>query len=297
MEKARNTIVRILELLIGVVFLISFLGKIFEVDKFAELIVRYGFPSFSFLAPLIVVFEALCAFFLLLNVYPKVTTIIAALMLVCFTGAFFYANTYEGITDCGCFGNLVERTPVWITYVRNIILMVAAVLVLLWLPKEISEPTTIKWIIIAFSMLFVSYEAGHTYHRAPRYKEIHPLYRQPIKNTVLQSFVNTSKDSTYFIYVFSYDCTTCIDGLNNVKEFDDFDTCSRLIGLAVSDDRDSTIHHAFHLSFNEINVGLDLQGVITGIPVLLYIKHDTIQHVIEGSVPSLYSFKKYYIEN
>lgn len=297
MTKNSKTIVRILELFIGIVFLISFIGKVSEVDKFAELIVRYGFPSFSFLAPFIVILEAACAFCLLLNLYPKIATATAALLLFGFTGAFFYANTFEGITDCGCFGDLVEDIPVWLTYTRNIILIVASVLVLLWLPAEQSKPNIIRYIIFVVLTLCVAYEAGHTYRVAPRYKETHPLFHQPIKNTILQSHIKTDPDSTYFLYIFSYDCTTCIDGLNNVKEFDNFDTCSRLIGLAVSDDKDSNIHHAFNLTFDEINVGLDLQGVVKAIPVLLYVEHDTIQFVIEGSVPSLYSFKKYYIEN
>lgn len=293
----RNTIIRILEWLIGVVFLISVCSKVFEVDKFAELISRYGFSSLSFLAPLIVVVEATCALLLLLHAYPRLASVASLVLLVCFTGAFIYANVHEGMTDCGCFGSLVERTPAWLTYVRNAALMAAATLLLLWLPRDLSAPTTIKWILIGVVLILVAYESGHTYRAAARHGRTHPLYRQPIKNTALNPYVNTSADSTYFVYIFSYGCTTCVDGLNNIKEYDHFDTRSRLCLLSVSHDKDSVVHRAFNLPPCETYVGLDLQGIVTNIPALLYIEHDTVKYVIEGVIPSVYSFRKYYMND
>ncbi len=300
-NKNRNSlhlkIARVLGLLLGAVFTLSFIGKVDNADGFALLIVRYGFPSFSNLAPLIIVFEALCALCLLLNVYPKIASAIAGLMLICFTGAFYYANIHEGITNCGCFGNLVEDIPVWVTYLRNAILLLASISVFVLVPTQYTKSNSVRWIIIATSMTIVVYKVGNSYEEAPRYKEAHTLYNQPIKNTALYSYVKTDVDSTYLFYVFSYDCTTCLDGLNNIKEYDSRDIADRFIGMPVTEDRDSLIHKAFKLSFPEINVGLGLRGSVSGIPVILYVKNDTIKYVIEGSIPSKYNFKKYYLEN
>lgn len=295
-NKQKVTTARVLELLVGVVFAISCIGKVSNVDRFAELIVRYGFPQFSCLAPLIVIIEALCAICLILELYPRVVSVVTGSMLLCFTAAFFYASTYEGVTDCGCFGNLVESTPAWLTYLRNALLIVASVGIVILLPIGYSKCTTVKWIIVAAVMSAVIYETGHTYKTAPRYKEAHPLYNQPVKKTVIGNYLTTHKDSTYVLYVYSYDCTTCIDGLNNAKEYGNTDIADRLIGLSVSEDRDSAVHRAFNITFDEIAVGLGLQNVVTGIPVLMYVKNDTIKYVIEGSVPSAYNFKRYYLD-
>ncbi len=298
-SKNRRLIIaaRVLELFVGVVFAISFMGKVTAVDKFAELIVRYGFPQLSFLAPFIVVVEAFCSICLLLNVYPRIMSVVAGTMLVCFTGAYCYASVYEGITDCGCFGNLAENIPAWLTYLRNALLLIACILIFSFLPKSHTEVSKTQWIVIAALMVAVVYETGHTYRAVSRYKQPHPLYRQPVKETVIGKYVNVDRDSIYCIYVYSYGCVTCTDGLNNIKEYDDVGVADRIIGLPVTEDKDSIVHKAFGITFDEIYVGLGLQGVITDIPVLLYIEDDTIKYVIEGSVPSAYNFRKYYLEN
>lgn len=296
-KKAIIIVTRVLELFVGVVFAISFLGKVTDVGKFAELIARYGFPRLSFLAPTIVIFEALCAICLLLNVYPRMASAATAVMLVCFTGAYTYASVYEGITDCGCFGNLVDNIPAWLTYVRNVLLLVACVFIYLFSGQGGSEVSKTKWFTIAFLMSVVGYEAGHTYDAAPRYKQPHPLFNQPVKETVIGEYVNTDRDSTYCIYVYSYGCVTCTDGLNNIKEYATAGVVDKIIGLPVTEDKDYTVHKAFDITFEEVNVGLGLQGVVTDIPVLLYVESDTIRYVIEGSTPSAFNFKKYYLEN
>ncbi|MCR5064215.1 MAG: hypothetical protein K6A67_00420 [Bacteroidales bacterium] len=295
-NKQKTITARVLELLVGVVFAISCIGKVSSVDRFAELIVRYGFPQLSCLAPIIVIIEALCAICLLLELYPRAVSAVTGAMLLCFTGAFFYASTYEGVTDCGCFGKLVENTPAWLTYLRNALLFASSVGIVILLPWGYSKCTTAKWIIAAVVMSAVIYETGQTYKTAPRYKEAHPLYNQPVGKTVIGKYLTTHRDSTYVLYVYSYDCTTCLDGLNNAKEYGNRDIADRLIGLSVSEDKDSAVHRAFNITFDEIAVGLGLQNVVTGIPVLLYVKNDTIKYVIEGAVPAAYNFKRYYLD-
>lgn len=299
-EKSVNTrliVSRILELFIGLVFAVSFLGKVVNVDQFAELIVRYGFPQFSFLAPIIVVVEALCAICLILGVYPRIFAVVTGVMVICFTGAYFYASTFEGITDCGCFGNLVENVPARLTYLRNAALLIACGIVFISLPKGYNKNSNTKWILIAILMAAAIYEAGHTYKAAPRYKEAHPLYNKSVKETVIGNYLDTDRDSVYCIYIYSYSCVTCTDGINNVKEYDEAGVVDRIIGMTVTEDKDSIVHKAFGISFDEIYVGTGLQGFVTNIPAFLYVKDDTIRYVIEGSVPAAYNFRRHYLEN
>ena len=296
-HKQRIITARILTIIVGVVFAVSCIGKIGNAGGFAQLIVRYGFPKLSFLAPFIISLEALCALCLLMDIYPRAFSAISGVLLFCFSAAFFYAHTHEGVTDCGCFGNLVENLPPWLTYIRNVLLLVATMASYYLLPKGYSSANATRWIIVALVMAAVIYETGHTYKKAARYKESHPLFQKAIKDTKLAPFLNISKDSTYLLYVFSYECAECIDGLNNVKEYDGSSASDRLILLPVTEDKYSIIHHSFNLNFEEIPVGASLQGEVTAIPVLLYVKNDSIKYVIEGSVPSLFNFNKYYLES
>lgn len=294
-SQPKFVIARILEYFVGIVFLVSFLGKVTNAGGFAELIVRYGFPSLSFLSPVIIIAEALCAFCLILNIYPRIVSAITGLMLLGFTGVYFYASTHSGITDCGCFGNMVDNIPAWLTYTRNLLLLIACIAIILLLPKGYTKADNVRWVVLAILMTCAVYESGHTYKKAKRYNEKHPLYNQLVENTMLRPYIETHRDSTYLLYVFSYDCTTCIDGLNNIKDYNKLDAIDRLVLMPVNEDKDSVIHKMFDISIDEIAVGDGLQGEVTAIPVMLYIENNTVKYVIEGAVPSIYSFEKFYL--
>lgn len=294
-HKQRIIIARILTIIIGVVFAVSCIGKIGNAGGFAQLIVRYGFPTLAFFAPFIISLEALCALCLLLDIYPRAFSAISGVLLLCFSIAFFYAHTHEGVTDCGCFGNLVENIPSWLTYFRNALLLAATISIILLLPQGYTNANALRWIVVALVMAAVIYEAGHTYKKPARYKEAHPLFQKAVNDTKLAPFLKTDRDSTYLLYVFSYDCAECVDGLNNVKEYNESPITDRLLLLSVTADKDSLIHQAFNLTLDEKFVGTGLQGEVTTIPVMLYVEKDTIRYVVEGAIPSKYNFIKYYL--
>lgn len=297
---SKQKIARIFEIVVGIIFVLSAIGKMTNVSGFGELIVKYGLPVFSILAPAIVAVEILCGLMLLMGLWPRFTTIVVGLMLLAFSGAFFYANVFHGVKDCGCFGSLGPSAPTWLTYSRNTVLLVMCVLILLWEGKEKKSVSTPRWIIVAFLMVVSAFIIGTSSSVPSYYSGLllrkHPLIGCSIKNTDMARYVETSPDSTYVLYVFSYECAACLDGINNAKQYDDKRIADRFLALPVTVDKDSTVHRAYNIGFEEIYVGEGLKGSIEVIPTLLYVKHDTIKYLIAGTVPSAPLFRQNYLE-
>ena len=64
----------------------------------------------------------------------------------------------------------------------------------------------------------------------------------------------------------------------------------------MTDDADGRMHKLLNIPFKAQNVGNELVGFIKVIPTILYIKEGHIFYIIEESVPSVYQFKKLYLE-
>ena len=301
-ENSRRTkAARVFELIVGVVFLITAWGKMGDVSSFGELIIKYGLPFFSILAPLIVAFEALCGLMLVFRLWPRATAAVTAAMLVAFTSAFFYANNFRGVADCGCFGSLGPSAPAWLTYSRNAVLLVLCLLIIFWERKTGDvDSKGLRWGLVGMVMTVAAFFIGFTFRVPSNYSSQlvnrHPLLDRTMAETGFDRFVTTSADSTYVFYVFSYSCTSCIDGINNIKRYDSRDICDRFYAFPVTHDTDSTLHRFFDIGFEEVFVGDSLQGVVTQLPTVLYVENNRIKFVIEGSVPSAYIFKQFYLE-
>lgn len=299
-NSAKMKTARVLELVVGVVFLVAAWGKMTDVAGFGELIIKYGLPFFSIFAPVIVAAEILCGLMLIFRLWPRATAVVTALMLMAFTAAFFYANHYNGVADCGCFGNLGPSAPAWMTYGRNGVLLVMCLLVLLWERPERRDAVALRWTCVAVIMVVAAFFIGFSFKVPSNYSaklvKQHPLIERTVAETGIDRYVSTSPDSTYILYVFSYGCTSCIDGINNIKQYNDRELCDRFYGLPVTEDPDNTMHKAFGIDFDEVFVGDGLQGVVTQLPTILYIENNTIKYVIEGSVPSAFIFRQFYTD-
>ena len=296
-NKRRCIVSRVLGIIAGIVMLIAAVGKMGDVGSFGELIIKYGLPALSILAPVVIAAEVLSGLMLLLWVWPRIAAVLTMVMLVVFTAAFFYANTWHGVTDCGCFGSFGPSAPAWIVYGRNVLLIVACVFVVLW---GKGNAGIWRWIIVAVGMVVAAFCIGKSFRVPSYYSGLfgrrHPMIGLSVKNAGLDRYVDISADSTYVFYVFSYDCPACIDNLANAMRYDNRSVADRFCGLAVNEDRDSVVHKTYDIGFDEIFIGDGLQGKVEEIPALLYVEHDTVRYIIEGVVPSEMSFKRFYLE-
>jgi len=291
--------VKIATIFSACVFLISGFGKMLNVAAFGNLIVRYGFPYASILAPAIVLLEIIIALFLLLSIYQKYTSLIAAILIAIFTALFAYANFFHGVTDCGCFGtiNKLSELPPYVVYIRNIILFI--LLLFVW-RKSVNTTVihTEKVAFLATTLLISTFIIGFTFELPVSYKQNkkHPLYHMPVKETILPEFLTLSPDSTYTLFIFAYHCTSCWNAVENLKAYNTPEISDRLIAIAMDKDKNKAFHNFFNPTFDILEVdGQKFSAFTDVVPTLVYIKNDSIQYVIVDIVPSVYFFKKNYL--
>lgn len=291
---------RLFEITLGLFFLLSGTGKMLDAASFGELISAYGFDWLSVLSPIIIITEIIVGVCLVLRIYVRYSVLACIIMLLSFSFVYGYANIVNGIANCGCFGNIDVKLPVWATYLRNIVLFLLALF--LWIFGE-KHNDYHQWkakcyLLIPF-MAVVIFWTGHTWKLSSFYvnrlAKPHKLIGLEANMTALKQYSNFSNDSTYVVWVFSYSCTGCINSIENIKQYQK-GVADKFVALAVTDDKDGKKRELLDISFNPIDVGEGLVGFIRIVPTLLYIEGGKIKYVIEHTVPNVYTFKSVYLE-
>lgn len=289
------------ELALGFLFIVSGIGKMMNAHGFGELISNYGFDWLSILAPLIVLAEMLIGVCLILHFKPRISLLFCSILLLIFTTAFTYANLFNGVEDCGCFGNIDTELPAWATYTRNVVMLILSFVLWRYECKKIEKTETdIKWrsCIVVISMLICAFWTGNTWTPSTFYMnqfaKVHPLIGKSVSETPLKSYLKASPDSTYLVWVFSYGCGGCVNSVENVKQYQK-GIADHFIPLAVTEDKDGKKSKLLRIPFSAKYVGEELAGFIETIPTLLYIRGGKIEYLIEGSVPNVYIFKSLYL--
>ena len=289
--------------ILGIIFIISGIGKITNVADFSILISQYGFPGLKFLAPIIILIEFLLGLFLIFLIYPKISALFSTLLLIAFTGAFTYANFKHGINNCGCFGSLkLSELPPAFTYFRNLVLMLFSVIIWLKYPAQRVEKVQVKNVFIIGLMTVAVFLTGYTLKSPIKFNmnnQKDDLIGENIKNTELSKYASTSEDSTYLIFCFSYNCPHCLNSIENLKQYEKTKTVDRLILIVSESEKDQiAFNENFQLDLPLISLHADTLLKITDVvPTAFYIKNNIVQTVIKSTLPSHFIFKKYYIKN
>lgn len=122
---------RILKILLGILFIVSAILKIADMDKFEIYIYSYHFFSLnlSFLvARAAIIAELVLGIGLVSNSFHKLMWWGSVLMLVGYTGLMAYALVLGRTDNCHCFGDYLQFNP-WQSIVKNIILLVLFALI------------------------------------------------------------------------------------------------------------------------------------------------------------------------
>lgn len=301
MNKRAHQITHILEWVLAVVFLLSGAGKMVNSAGFGELISSYGLEWFSMLSPVIILIEMLLGLLLLLHLWPRFAATATLALLMVFSIAFMYGHLVHGIEDCGCFGSLGQKMPVWATYLRNIILMAFALYILMHEPKRAAtslDKNRPSLFFLTVLMTIATFWTGYTWRPTTffmnNFAQAHPLLGCEINQSPIGRYVQVANDSTYIIWVFSYSCGGCINSMENIKQYQD--VADRFVPLAVTPDPDGRKRRLLQFPYDAIYVGDELSGFIEILPTLLYVEDGKVKFVIEESVPSIYSFKSNYLE-
>ena len=116
----------ILRIGIGGMFVIAAILKLMSIDEFEIYIYSFNVLNFlltSFVSRIIIAGEFILGLFLILKVNYKFTWNATMTVLILFTLFLIYAAIFRNDTNCHCFGELVELSPVE-SIIKNVIAMI-----------------------------------------------------------------------------------------------------------------------------------------------------------------------------
>lgn len=155
----------ILRIIIALIFIASGFVKAVDAVGFSFKLEEYFSPSVFnipflesqalIIAVIVVAFELIFGFFLLIKSNLKFTLSMLIALCVFFAFLTFYSAYFNVVTDCGCFGDAMKLEP-WQSFWKDIILL-AGLLIIYFLYKnefhEVEEKTAFKKYLSAFSFL------------------------------------------------------------------------------------------------------------------------------------------------
>ena len=157
----------ILRILIGFIFIVSGFVKAVDVVGFSFKLEEYFSPAVFnipflekqalILAVVVVVFELVFGFFLLIKTQLKFTLSVLIALCVFFAFLTFYSAYFNVVTDCGCFGDALKMEP-WQSFWKDIILLVGLAVVYLLYRKDFNAPeenNNFKKYLSAFAFIFM----------------------------------------------------------------------------------------------------------------------------------------------
>ncbi len=280
---------------LGFFFLASGLGKAVAVYTFVPLVKSILGTSFfsAAVALAIPVAEVALGMCLLLQLYPRISALVAVALLVLFTGAFAFNYAVHGVEDCGCFGALeILKTPPLVSFIRNGILLALALFCLRQAPASDLR----AWKIVAV-VLFSLVSAVASGVSAPKslWAVRSPWVGQPIAQTPLHSFVPAHPDSTYLVFLFSYQCHHCWDVTENIKAFKRTGAVDHIVAFGIGTEAERQAYLvAFDPNFMPTAVSWEkikpMLGGRGGVPQVYLIEKNMVTSWMQGEVPSPHTF-------
>ena len=115
-----------LKIILGLFFIVSGLFKIFDPASFGKIILSYDMVPKNWIIPLAIIIpyvELGIGLAFLLNLFPKLVSSFAIILMIVFTAISMYKYIQGDVSDCGCFGRLIERKNDWNLLVENTIVV------------------------------------------------------------------------------------------------------------------------------------------------------------------------------
>ena len=288
-----NKTTQILSLLAGIVFLVSGIGKSVASYEFSQILTQYGFDTFRFLAPLIIVFEVVAGLLLFLGIRMRQTSLLSLCFVAVLSLVYLYGYFWGNITDCGCFGyfSFLNTSP-FFTCIRNLVLLGILLYIFLknnYLRKQADKSELVIMAVIVCAVCSVT---GYTFveHKidATRYFTEGKNINMEVKNTILGEFLKPSKDSTYFVFVFSYSCPHCFNSVENLKQYERLGVVDKVLALSFTADSvtKAKFNEIFHPDFQIKDYPpAQLFRLTNQFPVSYYIEKNIIRMEIRGLLP------------
>lgn len=141
--KAINIVKTILRCLLGVMFIVTAVFKIFSLDNFEIYI--YSFQIFSLaltaiIARCVIAFEILLGIFLILKLFYQKTWWAAMLTMLGFTIFLVFVAIFRSDVNCHCFGDIIPIDPIH-SIIKNLIIIILLIPIK---KQSCSHPTFFK---------------------------------------------------------------------------------------------------------------------------------------------------------
>lgn len=280
-------------IIVGVIFIISGFSKSLDATTFAKTINLYEIANLWFLSPVIIIFEIFLGLSLLLKIQLKRISLISVIFLVGLTLTYIYGWMFKDITNCGCFGNIniLNSSPIF-TLVRNAILIYLCIDLYLHNEKENIDSTTYINLCFVAAICTVSFISGYTLTEVS-YKYKKDKKYMAVKDMSIGSLINTSTDSTYLVFAFSYSCSHCMNSIENLKQYEKSGVVDKVIALTVNNDEKSEEFKKLYEPNFEIKhiEKKDFIKISNSFPRSFFIENDTLQFTLSGELPSAYVLK------
>ena len=191
---------------LGLIFLLSGIGKVLNVAQFQDLINQLGYARLHLIAPLVVWIELALAFAFCFQIRLKQCSLVSIILLIVFTGVYTFGYRMQGITDCGCFGSFhgLPTSPTFV-YIRNTCMLVAANYLYFTLSKA-EQQTTPKWIkrIAIYYSLIVVFLTGLSFRPFAFSYQEHPWKGKTLQElNIIEDSTNVGKQLIFF-YSYSF---------------------------------------------------------------------------------------------
>lgn len=284
----------IFSFIIGTVFLISGFAKSLDATQFSEIIAQYGYERMWFMSPIIILIELCLGLLFILQYRLRQTALSGLIFLITVTSIFLYGWLAKGMTDCGCFGRLhaLNMSP-WFTLIRNAAMF--GLMMDIWSNSNRVEmqKDTLTAATFLLVMCIGSFISGYTSKGINKNYQI-GYENEAIDKTKLKEFVETTPDSTYLVFVFSYTCPHCLNSIENLKQYEDAGIADRVIGLAIENqEAEKRFTAFFEPQFAIKNYpAKQLFRLSKEFPVAYYVRHDSIVATVQGELPTAYLLKK-----
>ena len=292
--------IQILPSLLGVVFLVSGVGKSLVAYEFSQILTQYGFDFLQYLAPVIIIFEIALGLMLFFGIRQKQVSLLALGFVAGLTLIFLYGHLFVNITDCGCFGHFkFLNTSPFFTYLRNVVLISALLYIFLNTDGSRQTADQSEMLIMLGILCAVCFTVGYTYaepnNEATHYITKGKHVNVEVENTVLGEFLTPSKDSTYLVFVFSYACPHCYNSIENLKQYERMGVVDKVLALTFPADSAtmSTFNNLFEPNFEIVNHSpKQLFRLTNRFPVSYYIEDNKIRMEVRGLLPCGYLFQQ-----
>lgn len=243
-------------LILGIIFVISGLGKILDTAAFANVIYSYGVGYLSLLAPAIAVLEIYLGLSLLLGYKTRLHSILIFFLVAGFSCIYTYGLITDGIEDCHCFGTLsfaFLESPVAF-YIKNSLLILLSSFIWKFPVHYSIFNKKLRNVLMIMILVISTFIAGYTFS-IPGQLKISPRTQYKMTDTrakLLMECYPFNCDSTYVVFVFSYKCPYCINSIEHIKVFEERGIVDKAIFIG----------HGYPSKREEFIAGHDLQNGI-----------------------------------